>query len=111
MSNHSLLHIGQTHPTMDELAEYVVPLLAAKWYGLGLVLLETKYKDLLDVMKKQQPKQDMQIYCKKVLRKWLETSDIASWYQLIEAARCLDVKDVADYIESLLLQGNCTVMQ
>jgi len=99
------IDVGKTHPKMDELVEHVIPLVATKWYGLGLVLLDTRYKDLLDVMEKQ-CKQDVQSHCKKMFSKWLETSDIATWYQIVEATRCIDQKDMANDIESLLLQGD-----
>ena len=93
---------------MAELEEHVIPLVATKWYGLGLVLLDTRYKDLLDIMEKQHM-QDIQLYCKRMFSKWLETSDITTWYQLIEATRCINQNNVADKIESYLLQGDFIV--
>ena len=99
------IDVGQTRPTLDELEEHVIPLVATKWYGLGLVLLDTRYKDMLDVLEKQH--KQVETHCKTMLSKWLEISDIATWYQLIEATRCINQIDVADNIESLLIQGDC----
>jgi len=41
-----------------------------------------------------------------MLSKWLETqSDSASWDQLIQAVKNIELNDVASKIEQLLLQG------
>ena len=42
----------------------------------------------------------------KMFSKWLETqSDSASWDQLIQAVKSIEVNNVANDIEQLLLQG------
>jgi len=96
--------VGKTHPTMNELEEHVIPLVATKWYGLGLALLDPGCKDSLDYIETKH-KQDAQLSCRKMFSTWLQESSIATWYQLIEASRCILLNDAADHIESLLLQG------
>ena len=98
------IRIGQTHPTMDELEQHVVPLVATKWYGLGLLLLDPGCKYLLDDIEKQH-EQDSQLSCGKMFGTWLDVCRVTTWYQLIEATRCIIFNDEADNIESLLLQG------
>ena len=73
------IDVGQTQPTVDELEEHVISLVATKWYGLGLVLLDTRYKDMLDVIERQH--KQVESCSKKMLSKWLEISDIGTWYR------------------------------
>ena len=90
---------------MRDLSRHVVPSVAVKWYELGLELLETKHEKYLDVIESDGNKYDVQWCCRKMFRKWLETSDTATWDQLIEAIKSINLNDVASGIPSLLLQG------
>ncbi|XP_065896237.1 uncharacterized protein [Dysidea avara] len=95
---------GKTRPAMRDLSRHVVPSVAVKWYELGLELLETKHEKYLDVIESDGNKYDVQWCCRKMFRKWLETSDTATWDQLIEAIKSINLNDVASGIPSLLLQ-------
>ena len=53
----------------------------------------------------EQNKQFAFPYCQMMLSKWLHMFNAATWYQLIKAARSIKLKDIADSIEFLLLQG------
>ena len=100
--------IGQPlKPTIDDLQQHVIPLVATKWHDLGLVLLDPINRDVLDDMEKLH-KEAVLKYCREILRSWLLYED-GTWYQLLVAIRIIRFNDVANDIESLLLQGECTV--
>ena len=100
--------IGQPlKPTIDDLQQHVIPLVATKWHDLGLVLLDPINRDVLDDMEKLH-KEAVLKYCIEMFKECLDYRD-NSWYQLLEAIRIIRFNDVANNIESLLLQGECTV--
>ena len=93
---------------MRDLTKYVIPLVATRWYDLGLELLprETKYEKELDTIEKDSKVEGTKTCCRKMLSKWLESqSDSASWDQLIQAVKNIELNNVANDIEQLLLQG------
>ena len=90
---------------MKDLNKHVIPLAAPRWYDLGLELLETKHERELDIIETNY-RNDAVTCCRKMFSKWLETqSDSASWDQLIQAVKSIEVNNVANDIEQLLLQG------
>ena len=95
---------------MKDLNNHVIPLVATRWYDLGLELLETKHERELEIIESNY-RNDMSTCCRKMLSKWLETrSNSASWGQLIQAVKNIKLNNVANDIEQLLLQGkycNC----
>ena len=91
---------------MKDLNRHVIPLVTSRWYVLGLELLETQYERELDTIEKDSKVDGAKTCCRKMFSKWLETqSDNASWDQLIQAVRNVELNDVANDIEQLLLQG------
>ena len=95
-----------SRPSMKDLNKHVIPLVAIKWYDLGLELLETKHERELDTIEKDSKVEGAKTCCRKMFSKWLETqSDNASWDQLIQAVKNIELNDVASDIEQLLLQG------
>jgi len=91
---------------MKDLNKHVIPLVATSWYDLGLELLETKHERELDIIDKDSKTEGAKTCCRKMLSKWLETqSDSASWDQLIQAVKNIELNDVASKIEQWLLQG------
>ena len=95
-----------SRPSMKDLNKHVIPLVATRWYDLGLELLETKYERELDTIEKDSKAEGAKTCCRKMFSKWLETqSDNASWDQLIQAVKNIEVNNVASDIEQLLLQG------
>ena len=91
---------------MKDLNKHVVPLVAARWYDLGLELLETRHERELDTIEKDSKVEGAKTCCRKMLSKWLESqSDSASWDQLIQAVKNIELNNVANDIEQLLLQG------
>ena len=95
-----------SRPSMKDLNKHVIPLVATKWYDLGLELLETKHERELNTIEKDSKVEGAKTCCRKMFSKWLETqSDNASWDQLIQAVKNIELNDVASDIEQLLLQG------
>ena len=96
---------------MKDLNKHVIPLVATKWYDLGLELLETKHERELDTIEKDNKVEGTKTCCRKMFSKWLETqSDSASWDQLIQAVKNIELDSVANDIEQLLPQGEYVSM-
>ena len=95
-----------SRPSMKDLNKHVIPLVATRWYDLGLELLETKHERELDTIEKDSKVEGAKTCCRKMFSKWLETqSNNASWDQLIQAVKNIELNNVASDIEQLLLQG------
>ena len=89
---------------MKVLNRHVIPLVATRWYDLGLELLETQHEKELEII--EVGNNEVKTCCRKMFSKWLETqSDNASWDQLIQAVKNIELNDVANDIEQLLLRG------
>ena len=100
--------VGRGRPAMKDLNKYVIPLVATKWYDLGLELLDTKYESALDIIEKDSDCRDVQYCCRKMFSKWLETSDNANWDKLTEAMRSIGLNGVASKIGPLFQgEGHC----
>ena len=90
---------------MRDLNKHVIPLVATRWHDLGLELLETtlKHERELEIIETNY-RNDVSTCCRKMLSKWLESqSDSASWDQLIQAVKNIELNNVANDIEQLLL--------
>ena len=81
-----------------------MPLAAAKWYELGVLLLNPKYEYELNTIEAD-TRNDAATSCRKMFSKWLNTDELASWNKLKKALRIVQLNDVANDIELLLLQG------
>ena len=91
-------------PSMRDLNNLVIPLVATRWYDLGLELLETQHERELEII--EENNNEVKKCCRKMFSKWLETqSDNASWDQLVQTVKNIKLNDVASDIEQLLLQG------
>ena len=90
---------------MKDLNKHVILLVATRWYDLGLELLETKHERELEIIETNHSN-DAAKCCRKMFSKWLESQcDSASWDQLIQAVKNIELNNVANDIEQLLLQG------
>ena len=78
-----------------------MPSVARKWFELGAVLLDPKYQNELDTIIEGSARNDAET-CRKMLSRWLNTDELASWDKLIEALRIIQLNDVASNIEQLL---------
>ena len=95
---------------MKDLSKHVLPIVATKWYDLGLELLDPKHERALDIIEENFTC-DVERCCRKMFSKWLETCDDASWAHLIEAVRTIELNEVASNIEQLVLQGERVSVQ
>ena len=96
--------IGGTRPTMKDINRHVIPSVATSWYSLGLELLDPEHEKSLEIIEEGN-KHDIQYCCRKMFSKWLDTCDNATWDQLIDAIKRVNLSDTASKIESLLQQG------
>ena len=61
-----------SRPSMKDLNNRVMPLVAAKWYELGLELLETKHERELEIIEREHSS-DRTKCCRKMFSKWLDS--------------------------------------
>ena len=76
-----------------------------KWYDLGIELLDTKDLPKLDEIQKDCPG-DVSTCCTKLFKLWLDKQPEASWEQLIEGLRGIDLNEVANATKLELLSIN-----
>ena len=75
-----------------------------KWYDLGIDLLEKDDIEELNTIQSQHST-DINICCTKMFQLWLgKHPNAASWNQLINSLRYIDLGRVAGKIEQMLLQ-------
>ena len=98
------METGHDRPPLKYLMIHVIPSVARRWYKLGLMLLDTKYQNELDTIEVDAIN-DAETCCRKMLVRWLNTDELASWDKLIKALRIIQLNDIASNIEQLLLQG------
>ena len=89
---------------MKILNKHVIPKVNTKWYDLGLELLDNEYAVELDTIREDY-RNNIKTCCQKMFSKWLVTRDDASWDQLIEAMRTIELSSIASDVEQLLGQG------
>ena len=94
---------GPDRPTLRDLTIRVIPSVSARWYELGVVLLDPKYENELTIIEADSGN-DVVTCCRKMFSKWLNTDEHASWDKLIGALRILRLGNVGS-IQQLLRQG------
>ena len=90
---------------MKDLSKHIIPAVATKWYELGLELLDSSHEKVLENIERDGSRFDVQWCCRKMLTKWLEVSDDATWGQVIDAVKSINMNDLASSLESLLPQS------
>ena len=93
----------ENRPTIPDLNKHATPFIAAYWYKLGLELLDSQQRKSLKEIEKTG---NVYRCCIRMFSEWLNTSHNATWNQLIEATRRIDLEDIANDIQSSLL-GMC----
>ena len=88
---------------MRDLNRYVRPSIATKWYNVGLQLLDDK--STLDTIVEWNSPVDVEKCAAAMFRLWLERTPDASWNQLIEALRVINLYSLASKIEGMLSKG------
>ena len=86
---------------MKDLNKHVIPLVATRWYDLGLELLEAKYVRNLEIIEADN-RDDVSKCCRQMFMKWLDIQTDASWSQLIQAVKSIELNDVAASIEQFI---------
>ena len=101
-----LLLLGCDSPLLKDLYDHVAPKVADKWKDIGVQLLDpTLINDrVLDVIEADHP-HSVEKCCKRVFEKWLSTKEDASWNQLIEAIKIVELKSLASQLKNSLI-GN-----
>ena len=81
----------------------MIPIVATKWYELGVELLDEKEEFKLDIIESNCDK-DVKKSCLEMFRLWLRTNSDANWWQIVKALKSpgVDLKSVADDLESKL---------
>ena len=91
-----------SHPQiLKDLNKHVIPKVATRWYDLGLELLEAKYVRNLVIIQANN-RDDVSKCCRQMFMKWLDTQTDASWSQLIQAVKSIELNDVAASIEQFI---------
>ena len=92
---------GCDRPTMKDLKDHVVPLVATEWYDLGIQLLHQNELKSIALNTRNNPN----MCCEQMFYKWLMMDQIASWNKLIHAVEDIDLHYAAAVIENMLIQG------
>ena len=69
------------------------------------MLLDTKYQNELHIIEEEDTKNDLKKCCRKMFSKWLDTDELACWDKLINAAKIVQLNNVANDIEQSLLHS------
>ena len=76
-----------------------------KWRDLGVVLMGQDAVTSLDVIRINHPN-DVEECCSKMFTKWRQRTPKASWKQLIEALKEVDLTQLASELEELLIEDS-----
>ena len=105
-SYYNLLELtGNKRPTLKVLNKLVKKPATYKWYDLGIELLEVEDLHALDEIHKNYPR-DVGMCCTKMLQLWLERQPDASWEQLLQALKKVEMNELASTIEQEFLSVN-----
>ena len=75
---------------------------SSKWHDLGLELLEKEDEERLNEIKKNNPG-DVSECCKEMFQLWLRKCTNATWNQLIQALKEVELNNLATTIEGMLI--------
>jgi len=102
------MNTGCDRPALKLLNKHVRKDVSSKWHDLGLELLEQEDEQKLHEIKMNNPK-DASECCKEMFQLWLEKCSNASWNQLIQALREVELSSLASKIEEILIPMQDTV--
>ena len=99
-----LLCIGSDKPLLKDLYVHVVNRVAPKWKDLGIQLLRPDQEKMIDTIEANCP-HDVLNCCKRLLKKWLDTTIDATWNELMRALRrpSVQLDYLADQLEQMLI--------
>ena len=93
---------GSDRPALKLLNKHVVKQISSKWHDLGLELLEQEDEETLNQIKSDNPK-DVNECCKEMFQLWLRKCSTATWHQLIQALKVVDLTTLATNVEGMLI--------
>ena len=101
-----IMYTGDSRPILRDLYDQVVPSIADKWKDLGVQLLDPSLIDqrVLEVIAADHP-HSVEDCCESVFEKWLNTQEDASWQQLLEALKSVQLDYLSSQIENKLKTG------
>ena len=96
-------YIGSDRPSLKDLYDHVINNVADKWEDLGVQLLRPDQEKTLDIIAADRS-HGVVSCCKRVLKKWLDTTTDATWNELIRALRrpSVELDYLADQLERML---------
>ena len=79
---------------------------ADRWKDLGVQLLRSDQERILNIIEADHP-HDVVSCCKHVFKKWLDTSEDATWNMLMEALRrpSVQLHYLAGQLKMLIIEG------
>ena len=95
-------HTGHDRPALKLLNKYVRNEVSSKWHDLGLELLEQEDEEKLNAIEVNNPN-DVSKSCKEMFQLWLRKCTNATWYQLIQALKDVNLDNIAISIEGMLI--------
>ena len=100
--NYFYVHVpGCDRPALKLLNKHVRKHVSSKWHDLGLELLEQEDEETLNQIETNNPS-DVSKCCKEMFQLWLRKCSTATWHQLIQALREVDLNNLATKIEGML---------
>ena len=97
-----IIHIGHDRPALKLLNKYVRKGVSSKWHDLGLELLEQEDEEKLNEIESSNPN-DVSKCCKDMFQLWLRKCTNATWNQLIQALKEVELNNLATTIERMLM--------
>ena len=93
---------GCDRPALKWLNKHVRKQISFKWRDLGLELLEQEDEGKLKQIKSNNPN-DVEECCTEMFVLWLEKYSTATWNQLIQALKEVDLNNLATEVEGKLM--------
>ena len=102
------MHTGYDRPALKLLNKHVRKDVSSKWHDLGLELLEQEDEERLNEIKNNNPS-DISECCKEMFQLWLRKCTNATWNQLIQALKEVELNNLAAKIDGMLIPTDDTV--
>ena len=99
---------GYDRPALKLLNKHVRKDVSSKWHDLGLELLEQEDEEKLNEIETNNPN-DVSKCCKEMFQLWLRKCTNATWNQLIQALKMVELNNLAVKIEGMLIPTEDTV--
>ena len=93
---------GYDRPALKLLNKHVRKDVSSKWHDLGLELLEQEDEEKLNEIETNNPN-DVSKCCKEMFQLWLRKCTNATWNQLIQALKEVELNNLAAKIEGMLI--------